>query len=160
MISLLLRLCGQDCFKIYLWGVYFKCLFCRLVAAQACVAWTYTGLMCTAWVYITSLSSTWTCITFFYFSRKFLIFRFLSATKHGSAQVEVERLSWSFYLVWRPSWQEITGSYRVLSPPPPNNRLLLAITVIKLSFYWLPQHSDQFSILFSLPVGPGKTLLC
>jgi hypothetical protein len=27
----------------------------------------------------------------------------------------------------------------VLSPPPPNYRLLLVITVIKPSFYWLPQ---------------------
>ncbi len=46
------------------------------------------------------------------------------------AQVGVERLWWSFYLVWRLSWQEIPGSFSVLSPPPPNYRLLLANTVI------------------------------
>ncbi len=72
------------------------------------------------------------------------------------AQVGVKRLWWSFYLVWRPSWQEIPGSYHVLSLPPKNYRLLLVITLIKPSFYWLPQWSDQFPILFSLPVGPGK----
>jgi hypothetical protein len=76
------------------------------------------------------------------------------------AQVWVKTPWWSFYLVWRPSWQEIPGSYHVLSPPSPNNRLLLVITVIKPSFYWLPQRPDQFPILFSLPVGPGKTPFC
>ncbi len=77
-----------------------------------------------------------------------------------SAQEGVERLWWSCYLVWRPSSQEIPGSVSVLSWPPPNYRLLLAITVIKHSFYWLPQWLDQFPILCSLPVGPGKTLFC
>jgi hypothetical protein len=60
------------------------------------------------------------------------------------AQVGVERLWWSFYLVWRPSSQEIPGSFSVQSPPPPNYRLLLAITVIDPSFYWFPQYQTGF----------------
>jgi hypothetical protein len=50
--------------------------------------------------------------------------------------------------------QEILWSFGVPSPPPPNYRLLLAITMIKPSFYWLPQRSDQLPIFGSLPLGP------
>jgi hypothetical protein len=70
------------------------------------------------------------------------------------AQVGVERLWWPFYVVWRPSSQEIQMSCH-LPPPTPNDRLLLVITVIKPSCFgsYSDQTSFQSSFLYLWALG-------
>jgi hypothetical protein len=75
------------------------------------------------------------------------------------AQVRIERLWWSFYLVWRLSSQEIPGPNHVLSCPSQKSRLLLALMMIEpvaIDYY-----NEQTSLLFPsiYCVGPGKYCL-
>ncbi len=73
------------------------------------------------------------------------------------AQVGIERLCWSFYLVWRPSSEEIPGRSHVPSCPSPNSRLLLAIMMIEPVA--IGSYSYQTSLLFLSPYcsARGKT---
>jgi hypothetical protein len=74
------------------------------------------------------------------------------------AQVGVETLWWSFYLVWKPSSQEVPGPSCVLSAPSPKQWDAIGYQVYQTSSYCLQR--DQTSLLFySLYcVGPGKIL--
>ncbi len=72
------------------------------------------------------------------------------------AQVGVKRLWWSFYLVCRPSWQEIPGSLHMLFPPPPSYRLLLVITVSKTQFLLAPTVIRPVSIPLVSTCGPWE----
>jgi hypothetical protein len=76
------------------------------------------------------------------------------------AQVGVEVLWWSFYLVWKPSSQEFPGPSFVLSAPSPEQRDAIGCHGYQTSSYWLLERSNQFTILFSLLCEPWKNPVC
>jgi hypothetical protein len=70
-----------------------------------------------------------------------------------------EEAQWrSFYLVWKPSSQEVPGPSCVLSAPSPKQWDAIGYHVYQTSSYWLLQRSNLFTILFSLLCGQWKTL--
>ncbi len=72
------------------------------------------------------------------------------------AQLGVEALWWSFYLVWKPSSQEVPGPCCVLSAPSPKQWDAIGYHVYQTSSYWLLERSNQFTILLSLLCGPWE----